>query len=303
MYFLVDHMSNLTYLSNLILLFFLICMFVDICRFFIISRYLLPCNHILPNQKRTIKEMDFYCKSATMFLYLIPTSCVKARKEEESEEASPLLSMKSFKSTEHIVHSSPQFTKKYSFDSSVRSRSSDTSMDSSLNSYSSKDSCLTLDVQSFELMTYLIDAKNLITLCKRACKCWSNAYDGMDVILDNSSERNSYLNSMVRTKSTISNNISKSVSSNSINYDDSLIGLTTTDCLGPFLNALFDKLEKMMESSVYINLRLTSLVTRLACYPQPLVRSFLLNSNLVIQPGLRSLSRVSSHIVFSVERN
>ncbi|XP_002163723.3 FHIP family protein v1g243165 isoform X1 [Hydra vulgaris] len=251
--------------------------------FDLILKYLLPCNHILPNQKRIIKEMDFYCKSAIMFLYLIPASCIEAKKEDE--EVSPLLPQKSsYSSTlmENKTDNSLQAKKKFSVDSN-----------GSQNSFLSKDSYSSLG--TFDLMEYLADARKIIMECKRACKCWSNAYDGMDVIIDNYSEKSSYTSNMVRTKSTISTKTNRSATNISIN-GEMCLGDARAECIGPFLNALFDKLEKMTENSFHLNLCLTSLVTRLACYPQPLLRSFLLNSNLVIQPGVRSLSQVLARV-------
>lgn len=61
---------------------------------------------------------------------------------------------------------------------------------------------------------------------------------------------------------------------------------------GPFLSALLTKLESMMQNSLYVNLLLTGLISRLACYPKPLLRSFLLNHNLVFQPSVKSLMQV-----------
>ena len=55
---------------------------------------------------------------------------------------------------------------------------------------------------------------------------------------------------------------------------------------------IFTKLDSMMENSLYVNLLLTGIVSRLACYPQPLLRSFLLNTNMVFQPSVRSLLQV-----------
>lgn len=56
---------------------------------------------------------------------------------------------------------------------------------------------------------------------------------------------------------------------------------------------IFAKLDSMMENSLYVNLLLTGIISRLACYPQPLLRSFLLNTNMVFQPSVRSLTQVS----------
>lgn len=55
---------------------------------------------------------------------------------------------------------------------------------------------------------------------------------------------------------------------------------------------LFAKLENMLQNSLYVNILLTGIVAQLACYPQPLIRSFLLNTNMVFQPSVKSLIQV-----------
>lgn len=55
---------------------------------------------------------------------------------------------------------------------------------------------------------------------------------------------------------------------------------------------LFTKLENMLQNSLYVNILLTGIVAQLACYPQPLLRSFLLNTNMVFQPSVKSLIQV-----------
>ena len=49
----------------------------------------------------------------------------------------------------------------------------------------------------------------------------------------------------------------------------------------------------MLENSVHVNLLLTGILAQLAAYPQPLLRSFLLNTNMVFQPSVRSLYQVA----------
>lgn len=56
---------------------------------------------------------------------------------------------------------------------------------------------------------------------------------------------------------------------------------------------LFTKLENMLQNSLYVNVLLTGIVAQLACYPQPLLRSFLLNTNMVFQPSVKSLIQVA----------
>jgi len=58
------------------------------------------------------------------------------------------------------------------------------------------------------------------------------------------------------------------------------------------MSALLDKLELMVQNPLYVNLQLTGLLSRLACYPQPLLKSLLLSNSLVFQPSVKSLLQV-----------
>lgn len=81
--------------------------------------------------------------------------------------------------------------------------------------------------------------------------------------------------------------------------------VTNTDKLapniGPFLMALFSKLDGMMQNSLPVNLLLTGVIARLASYPQPLLRSFLLSHNLVFQPTVKSLLQVLTSLKQKVD--
>ena len=236
--------------------------------------------------------MDFYCKSATMFLYLTPSCCIQTDQHPpiNGEETSPLV----VRSNHFNV--SPASNRKVSAASSTSSTTSRSS------------ACSNQPEQTLEFMTYLYDAKSTIASCKKACKCWSAVYDGMDVVTENArspgrlstiSHRLS-LSSPHRSSFSSPESFFQSLSTSSdTNLSELLSDVPdiagiphTSDCLGPFLNALFDKIDSMIDNNLYVNLELTSLVTRLACYPQALLRSFLLNSNLLIQPGVRSLAQV-----------
>lgn len=70
---------------------------------------------------------------------------------------------------------------------------------------------------------------------------------------------------------------------------------------GPFITVLFSKLENMMQNSLYVNILLTGVVFQLACYPQPLLRSFLLNANMVFQPSVKSLIQVLGTVKNRIE--
>ncbi|XP_062389910.1 FHF complex subunit HOOK-interacting protein 1B isoform X2 [Sardina pilchardus] len=70
---------------------------------------------------------------------------------------------------------------------------------------------------------------------------------------------------------------------------------------GPFIMVLFAKLENMLQNSLYVNILLTGIVFQLACYPQPLIRSFLLNTNMVFQPSIKSLIQVLGTVKNRIE--
>lgn len=59
--------------------------------------------------------------------------------------------------------------------------------------------------------------------------------------------------------------------------------------IGPFLSALLTKFEQMSSNDVFTNLQLTGILSRLTCFSHPLLRSFLLNTDLPLSPGCPSL--------------
>ncbi|XP_039670832.1 protein FAM160A1 [Perca fluviatilis] len=70
---------------------------------------------------------------------------------------------------------------------------------------------------------------------------------------------------------------------------------------GPFVSVLLSRLENMPSNSLHVNLLLTGILAQLATYPQPLLRSFLLNTNLVFQPTVRSLYQVLAIVKNQIE--
>ncbi|KAI5607336.1 protein FAM160A1, partial [Silurus asotus] len=71
---------------------------------------------------------------------------------------------------------------------------------------------------------------------------------------------------------------------------------------GPFVSVLLSRLENMLENSLHVNLLLTGIIVQLATYPQPLLRSFLLNTNMVFQPSVRSLYQVLASVKNQIEQ-
>ncbi|XP_022255157.1 FTS and Hook-interacting protein-like [Limulus polyphemus] len=102
------------------------------------------------------------------------------------------------------------------------------------------------------------------------------------------------------TKSLLLGNRTKDSCKSSTSSPSSLESFESPD-IGPFLNVLLTKLEMMLQNDVYTNLRLTEVLARLALYPQPLLRSFLLNHSLVFQPTVRSLLQVLGSLKPKVE--
>lgn len=103
-----------------------------------------------------------------------------------------------------------------------------------------------------------------------------------------------------RTRSSLLCNRTKDSVKSSTSSPSSLESFESPD-IGPFLNVLLSKLEMMLQNDVYTNLRLTEVLARLALYPQPLLRSFLLNHSLVFQPTVRSLLQVLGSLKPKVE--
>ncbi|NXA33825.1 F16A1 protein, partial [Eudromia elegans] len=75
----------------------------------------------------------------------------------------------------------------------------------------------------------------------------------------------------------------------------------STPFTGPFISVVLSKLENMLENSLHVNLLLIGIITQLASYPQPLLRSFLLNTNMVFQPSVRSLYQVLASVKNKIE--
>ena len=95
------------------------------------------------------------------------------------------------------------------------------------------------------------------------------------------------------------------ISSNKIrkhnpSFVDNSDQLNSSGSAGPFLTLLLEKLKNFLSNSFYINLHVTGLISRLAVYPQPLLRTYLLDDSLVLQPNVPSLFQVSQHLSYFI---
>uniref|UniRef100_A0A8C8VDS7 Family with sequence similarity 160 member A1 n=1 Tax=Pelusios castaneus TaxID=367368 RepID=A0A8C8VDS7_9SAUR len=85
-------------------------------------------------------------------------------------------------------------------------------------------------------------------------------------------------------------------------YSNHLVRSQNAPFTGPFISVVLSKLENMLENSLHVNLLLIGIITQLASYPQPLLRSFLLNTNIVLQPSVRSLYQVLASVKNKIEQ-
>ncbi|XP_032595108.1 FHIP family protein GH13096 isoform X2 [Drosophila grimshawi] len=76
-----------------------------------------------------------------------------------------------------------------------------------------------------------------------------------------------------------------------LDFSEDLFAQGTVN-LGPFLNAIWGKLQTFTSNSLYVNLHLTGLITRLAWYPLPLIHSLLLRSDIAITSDTPSFHQV-----------
>lgn len=52
------------------------------------------------------------------------------------------------------------------------------------------------------------------------------------------------------------------------------------------------RVDQMLNSNIHVNLLATTIISRLASYPTPLLSTLLLDSTIVFQPAVRSLVQV-----------
>lgn len=175
--------------------------------------------------------------------------------------------------------------------------------------------------------SYLSESKAAIVACARACKCWSSTYNccinntndadnESGLVTDSNSAPNLDPNLPViqsitspshqNVESTmtvgdpptpspsISPNLSPRVTRKSIKKRSDLCShIRFNDSTGIFLKTVLERLSQLFKNPPIINLLLLKIVTKLCHYPQPLLRSLLLNHQLVLKPGVPNLFSVS----------
>ncbi|KAH6935742.1 hypothetical protein HPB50_008884 [Hyalomma asiaticum] len=252
------------------------------------------------SQRSRVCDIDLYSCAAEKFLSLIPACCSGI----SAEEAQLPLLRDGFP-VERVMHGGSL---------QIRSRRPRRSFSGVLGSYESGDmprsfTAVLNGTQQFPPSVahtgyhlYLADARQGVRLTRRACSNWSSSYDEASSVDLNGAT----VAPDVKTEDA-------SAEESSVSAGDSGIFVTRDAAnkggfeafgspnIGPFLSILLARLEMMPQNSVYINLQLTALIARLALYPQPLLRSFLLSHSLVFQPSVRSLFQVLGSLKHKVD--
>lgn len=229
----------------------------------LVFQHLQPCLHLMLSQRRNLTVLDPHCRNSEKFLNLAPACC--------EVTVSP-----------KIDNSTVQW-----------------------NHYGGQQSLYG------NYHAYLCDARNKITSCQIACTFWSNSYMGIenvqgDTNLDDHSlpslgESSGYESLKIKTEDVGDEKsflpiwqISTVETKHNISED--AVQLNSAGTAGPFLTTVLEKLKNFLSNSFYINLHLTGLISRLAIYPQPLLRTYLLDHSLVLQPNVPSLYQVKSRL-------
>ncbi|KHN79981.1 UPF0518 -like protein [Toxocara canis] len=64
--------------------------------------------------------------------------------------------------------------------------------------------------------------------------------------------------------------------------------------VGPFLESLLRALESMVDNTLFLNLHVTSVISALASYTQPLIANYFFDQSLALRPGVKSLIKILS---------
>lgn len=241
----------------------------------------------MTSQKRTVNEIDFYSKSAIKFLSLTPNCC-----EGYHTPETPLSPYSSDEALSKSIEKVKIDVKGHSDSVFYQSHLQQTPYDDLAKDY----------------MEYLVDARLAIRDCRLRCLCWSHLYDGedptsetnvSDIHISTSSTTITSINGHLPNRSNSDTSSYSPLSqqpSRSRSLSDFEKSKKDVD-LGNFIQTLFQKLENMPQNSFYVNIVLTAVLTRLCYYPQPLLKSFLLNYNMVLKPGVQSLFQVCAIVL------
>ncbi|KAK2524665.1 hypothetical protein Q9966_011531 [Columba livia] len=155
----------------------------------LVLRYLLPCSHVMLSQKRAVRDLDIYGKTAAKFLSLVPRCCrpegpVPTEREEEHAAWSRGHGSPGVDASSVVTVPKPSTPSRLSFfmrqasaapEAAAPAPHSPGTPSGSPGHRGRWDEVSELDRNYLE---YLRDARRSIDRCAWACRVWSAPYDG-----------------------------------------------------------------------------------------------------------------------------
>lgn len=249
----------------------------------------MPCKHLSEHREKQlnrIKDVSCFDDAAQQFINLIPACC----SAQLNQPLVPINSHFNFDSLDSISSNIGTGIANEQISSSAQNGQRGLSEQAGfLNNY----------------VNYLNDANIAIYKATKASNVWSRPYDAStNVVISSptSSEQNYtdsgiYMNNHATSANDVNNFQVPSNSSSPIELTPNLresnnheqLYATQDNPIGPFLSKLMQRLDAMTEHDVYSNLQLTGLISRLAAFPQPLLRSFFLNNMLSLNRNVPNM--------------
>ncbi|XP_025425903.1 UPF0518 protein AGAP011705 isoform X2 [Sipha flava] len=242
----------------------------------LVLKYLVPCTHIMLSQRSRIKQVDSYCKSADIFLSLMP-DVFKHRN----------------------INSQTLYSEYRCYLNCARIKIAECAIETKHWTYLYDGENPSYTIVEFKTNDVENDQNSILSADDSSSGYESfKAMKDIDKLLGNDDGKPS---------DDIFSNTSSPCESDSPTCFIRQSAFKTKEpftqypCLGPFLEALFSKLENMPEQDFRINLRLTAVITRLSVYNKPLIQSLLLNHSMIFQPCIRSLFQILRFLKQTIE--
>ncbi|XP_026809677.1 UPF0518 protein AGAP011705 isoform X2 [Rhopalosiphum maidis] len=243
----------------------------------LVFKYLVPCTHIMLSQRSRIKQVDSYCKSADIFLSLIP-DVFKYRN----------------------VNSQTLYSEYRAYLNCARIKIAECAMETKHWTYlydGENPSHAIVETKTNEVEN---DQNSILSADDSSSGYESfKAVKDIDKMLGNDESCRPADEILSITSSPCgSDSPTCFIRQTTFKTKESF---TQYPCLGPFLEALFSNLENFPEQDFRINLRLTAVMTRLSMYNKPLIQSLLLNHSMIFQPCIRSLFQILRSLKQTIE--
>uniref|UniRef100_A0A8C4K1Q8 FHF complex subunit HOOK-interacting protein C-terminal domain-containing protein n=1 Tax=Dromaius novaehollandiae TaxID=8790 RepID=A0A8C4K1Q8_DRONO len=288
----------------------------------LVLRYLLPCSHVMLSQKRAVRDLDIYGKTAAKFLSLIPRCCRPESlppPEREEEHAAwskgtppgwePLQSVDSL--LDELLAKVPaepngagvsieRFTEELRAIEAEMKNGSAAAPGPEEPPRSPDAPLCPEEEEAYESFASLPDSEAPAGPGEASARALPRAPDPLSLIVASPPRTPGQPPSQPFTGETMRCGGGGEMP---LQGRVAVSPRAPAPCprAGPFVTVLFSKLENMLHNSLYVNFLLTGLVAQLACYPQPLLRSFLLNTNMVFQPSVKSLLQVLGSVKNKIE--